>query len=511
MTFTSSRTRDAWFVVRGYVYQVELTILRWLALGPSEELELERGEDVDTISAWCAAGGDEARLLKQVKHLEGAVTLNSNTVRATLANFVEHRAANPEADLQLRFVTTAGVGHERAPAMPRGMTGLEAWKTVRSGALGGIPCLVHLAAIRRLLRKGTKPDSVPVETWAGYQEYLDNARAAEMARLVLGVEWSTSAPDLAELRGDVGRVLLEHGWARTDAHAEQLYGALFVHTFHVLCRPGIKRLTPADRSAVLEHPDVSDRDAAVLTLLRETVRQLQAQIVDIAQRVDAHEIAITGLTDQAVAVAAAYGIHGTFSTAAIDAGLSSPRAAERRAPMSTSVATVAALLEAHTWVALHGTSGAGKTELALLVAEGCGSKTWLGRQLPGVLFPFAILCDLATLALVTLEAPEDALRFATSARATSEIPAAALVPPAVVAARKVLDVLARHAPALTLLEVSGTRMSTCSSVRRLSSPRASNTTARTRMRWATRLWQRRSSKREGTLVARFADEFCRRS
>jgi hypothetical protein len=94
MTFTPSRARDAWFVVRGYVYQIEVTIVRWLALGPNEELELERGEDIDTISAWCATGGDEVRLLEQVKHLDGSVTLNSPTVRATLANFVEGRAGS---------------------------------------------------------------------------------------------------------------------------------------------------------------------------------------------------------------------------------------------------------------------------------------------------------------------------------------------------------------------------------------------------------------------------------
>ena len=39
--------RDAWATIRGYVYQVDLTIQRWLELEPGFELELERGEDVD--------------------------------------------------------------------------------------------------------------------------------------------------------------------------------------------------------------------------------------------------------------------------------------------------------------------------------------------------------------------------------------------------------------------------------------------------------------------------------
>jgi len=399
MTFTPSRARDAWFVIQGFVYQVEVTIVRWLALGPYEALELERGEDIDTISAWCAADGNEARLLEQVKHLEGAVTLNSAPVRTTLANFVEHRAANPATDLRLRFVTTAGVGQERAPAMARGMTGLEAWKTVRSGAQGKSACLVPLAAIRRLLRQATKPESVPVDTWAGYRRYLDGARAAEMAELVFGVEWSTSAPDLADLQSDIRGKLVERGWAGSDAHAEQLYRALFMHTFHLLCRPGIKRLTPADRSAVLEHPDVSDRDAALLTLLRETVGRLESRVADLAEQVAIHDTAIASLGDQVVAVAATFGMRGQFSAAAVDGGLSCPRPAERRALRATAVAAVGSLLDTHTWVALHGTSGAGKTELALLVAEGCSSKTWLGlRDLDPDAALFCIHAMLAKLA-----------------------------------------------------------------------------------------------------------------
>lgn len=49
-TFVLNRNRDASDVIRGYVYQVEWTILRWLSLNPSEQLEIEGGEDIDLIS-----------------------------------------------------------------------------------------------------------------------------------------------------------------------------------------------------------------------------------------------------------------------------------------------------------------------------------------------------------------------------------------------------------------------------------------------------------------------------
>jgi hypothetical protein len=42
--FITQRQRDAWGSIRGYVYQVDATIERWLALSPDGVLELERGD-----------------------------------------------------------------------------------------------------------------------------------------------------------------------------------------------------------------------------------------------------------------------------------------------------------------------------------------------------------------------------------------------------------------------------------------------------------------------------------
>lgn len=47
-TFTPYQDRDAWFVIRGYVYQVHVTISQWLRLEPDVELHLECGEDSRT-------------------------------------------------------------------------------------------------------------------------------------------------------------------------------------------------------------------------------------------------------------------------------------------------------------------------------------------------------------------------------------------------------------------------------------------------------------------------------
>ena len=53
--FTPGRDQVAPATIRGFVYQVELTILRWLGLGADQVLQLERSEDIDHITRAPAA------------------------------------------------------------------------------------------------------------------------------------------------------------------------------------------------------------------------------------------------------------------------------------------------------------------------------------------------------------------------------------------------------------------------------------------------------------------------
>jgi hypothetical protein len=82
MTFVvSNPRRDAHATIAGFVFQVNVTLLRWLNLKAGEHLELEAGEDIDVIQE-CAArsGSEDKRLLEQLKRqLRRSVTLMSGT------------------------------------------------------------------------------------------------------------------------------------------------------------------------------------------------------------------------------------------------------------------------------------------------------------------------------------------------------------------------------------------------------------------------------------------------
>jgi hypothetical protein len=133
--FVAPRNRDAWSTIRGFVYQADLTIERWLHLEPEKDLQLECGEDIDTVSQYIQDGVEE-RLLEQVKHREENVTLKHASVLAALANAVEHRQNNPEKRLLFRFTTNAHAGKERLSPFPGNTTGISAWERLRLAELG---------------------------------------------------------------------------------------------------------------------------------------------------------------------------------------------------------------------------------------------------------------------------------------------------------------------------------------------------------------------------------------
>src|SRR5208282_3971640 len=97
MTFVSDPRRDANATIAGFVFQVNVTILRWLGLQEDEHLELECGEDVDTVQSGPDGGiAAETRLLEQIKARSGrSLTLKSQEALQALSNFCSHRAANP--------------------------------------------------------------------------------------------------------------------------------------------------------------------------------------------------------------------------------------------------------------------------------------------------------------------------------------------------------------------------------------------------------------------------------
>ena len=131
--FKLTRNRDAWFVIRGYKYQIDLSILRWLALNDGQTLVLEFGEDIDVVNNALTSMID--RELEQIKHLDKPVTLRTPASKTALANAVSHFVENPDQELLFRFCTNASVTTEHPSPFEDRSAAIEIWEKLRKGKL----------------------------------------------------------------------------------------------------------------------------------------------------------------------------------------------------------------------------------------------------------------------------------------------------------------------------------------------------------------------------------------
>ncbi len=155
LTFTTSRNRDAWNTFRGYVYQVHLTIERWLDLQDGQTLELERGEDIDIVDivsdSVTAIHKERQRILEQVKHREESITLRKLEAITAVACFLEHQKNNPDLNLRFRYTTNVEEGQETPSPMPSKTSAIAAWKQIWKGILQGAAQNAALQGILTIL------------------------------------------------------------------------------------------------------------------------------------------------------------------------------------------------------------------------------------------------------------------------------------------------------------------------------------------------------------------------
>jgi len=163
LDLTLLHNRDAWATIRGYVYQVDLSIARWLELTPGEILLLERGEDIDLVTIGLDGLIDEdgpaiAQRFEQIKHLDANLTLRSPGALEALANAVAHRQANPTSTLRFLFTTNASIVTERPAIFPDGTPALHVWERLRQDTGDASTHTAALDTVRAALRGARCPD-----------------------------------------------------------------------------------------------------------------------------------------------------------------------------------------------------------------------------------------------------------------------------------------------------------------------------------------------------------------
>jgi hypothetical protein len=349
--FAPSRSQDAWGTIRGFVYQVDVTIARWLALGAEEALLLEAGEDVDRVAEALAAADE--RLLEQIKVREGGVSLRNALALDVLAKAIDHKRTNPGLALRFRLTSTARVAREQCHPDPDQPPGIEVWERLR----GGSPREKEdLDLVQRLLIDIERPDSVPETLWTNAT--AEFSERTKLLALVRAFEWAMAAAAPDDQSAQVLQTLVRDGHA-DEARARDIYERLFAHVFRLLSRRGEKRLTRASLLAAVGRPRAEDSaDATLLQRVRERLTSIGIRVSALDARVDmleAHVATAFGLPQAAIAMGVP------------ELDVEPPPLAVPVAPR-TSVVTSLAALEAP-WLAVVGDAGVGKSHLALMVAQ----------------------------------------------------------------------------------------------------------------------------------------------
>lgn len=295
--FSPGRPQDAYFVIRGYVYQVQLSIRRWLVLQKGEALELECGEDIDRLSQEINSSSDGSdaalrreRLLEQIKCHQDNVTLTS--ARMTLANFDAHRRKNAGQAIALRFryTTNSTIGKESPLLLPSFReAAISVWQQLADGTIKSALVPVALGELKAALLKfglPTDETSKPAkEAWDAFQDTIRHSDEAQLLAFVQAFEWSTGVDDPADLTAALKHEPKLARWARSDEEAVQAHQKLFLHVFELLSQKGPKRLTPEDLERCLKS-DNSEQQAKSLVQIVDFLFDFRSYL---EQRLDSLE------------------------------------------------------------------------------------------------------------------------------------------------------------------------------------------------------------------------------
>lgn len=155
---TANPRRDAWSAIRGFYYQIQLTVQRWLELGPHDELFCERGEDIEIISGALGNAPTVEQLLEQVK-VRRSISLRSSESVSAVTRFFEARQLGARPTL-FRFVTTGKASKEQGANFPRNLPGLVAWNAAKSRELDNAEIVRVAQQAKQLLRDAPRPTDI---------------------------------------------------------------------------------------------------------------------------------------------------------------------------------------------------------------------------------------------------------------------------------------------------------------------------------------------------------------
>jgi hypothetical protein len=381
--FQELPNRDAWGTIRGFVYQVDLTILRWLNLNNAQTiLQLEKGEDIDIVNQNIIKG-EISRELEQVKYREKDITLNSDFVLEMLLNFFIQKVNNPTSNLYFRFVTNADYTVERPAIFQKtGEAGIKAWiRLFNDQTLTDTH--EDLLFIKKHLQKKVqteideeskvkKPKEDYLKDLDKFNSFLQQTDG--FAVFLKSFDWSLRNNDAPHISSTIKGSLISKNYSTDIQTANDLYSRLFLYVFKLLTVSGLKQLTQHDLQLQLEKSELDTGE-------KELLQHLVGLFGSLEGRVSELEKTVIGNTQSLNTLMADYEIlskaDAVFDLKIKTLSVSPPPPIRNGSIRKTKVEFVLKKFENKSWIAFHGINGTGKSQLAALVCLQFKNHYWL--------------------------------------------------------------------------------------------------------------------------------------
>lgn len=381
--FTEIKNRDAYSTIRGFVYQVDITILRWLELGENDLLVLEKGEDIDILHGNIEKG-KPLRELEQIKVRENNLTLKSDEVLESILNFFLHRKNNPKLKLSFRFITNTDYGKERPAIFLDGSSGIEVWIKLKnrellnaSEYLNEIKNYLRTSANKRI-RKFTSKESFDkqnsIENWRDFQLFLSNSTDDEFNDFIFSFEWSLKNDDTAEIGTTIKNKLIEKKIAKNLDIASNFYSRLFFFVFKLLCKKTEKELCKQNLNDQTSNIPLNHSDQIFLDYLNGLFRNIENRVNELEKNIETNNVSIENLYKTVGNLANTDAI---FNYSLNNLPINSPSLIPTGSLRKEKVNQLINFFKEKTWIALQGINGTGKSQLAVLISKEYSQHWWL--------------------------------------------------------------------------------------------------------------------------------------